>query len=276
VNSDRPHVLQKPLGSGRQAEVFAWGEGRVLKLSRFPSGAGLEREASVLRAAGEVGAPVPGVFEETVVDGRPGVVMERLDGPDLLTLVGNRPWQVWRIGVELGRTHRALHASPLPPGLPELHEAVAAKLQGSAAIPADAREFGRALLAQLPGGDRLCHGDFHPGNVIRTPAGCKVIDFENAVAGDAAADHAATRTILRMGEPPAVSWYERLLLGAGRKLMLRAYLRGYGATFDPAVLRKWELLFLCQRLGDEIPEERERILAEIRAARRQGWPGPPA
>jgi aminoglycoside phosphotransferase (APT) family kinase protein len=158
-----------------------------------------------------------------------------------------------------------MHASPLPAGLSELHEAVTAKLDRSGGIPDDIRTFGKRLLAELPRGDRLCHGDFHPGNVIRTATGARVIDLANAVAGDPAADHAVTRTILRMGEPPAAKWWERLLMGVGRKLMLRAYLRGYASTFDPAVVRQWELVFLCQRLGDEIPEERQRILTELRA-----------
>lgn len=265
MSSELAHPLTKPIGSGRQAEVFAWGEGRVLKLSRFPDDAGMVREARALRAAGETGSPVPQVFEEGIYDGRPGFVMERLNGPDLLSLVGDRPWKVWEIGTELGRTHSAMHAAPLPSGLPELHEAVTAKLERSAAVPDKVRELGKTVLAKLPRGDRLVHGDFHPGNLIRTPQGPRVIDLANAVAGDPAADHAVTRTILRMGEPPTAKWHERLLMGLGRKLMLRAYLRGYAPTFDSAVVRQWELVFLCQRLADEIPEERARILARLSA-----------
>ncbi|MGH2607584.1 MAG: hypothetical protein ACRDHF_00730, partial [Tepidiformaceae bacterium] len=73
-----------------------------MKLSRFPDDAGMVREARALRAAGETGSPVPQVFEEGIYDGRLGFVMERLNRPDLLSLVGDRPWKVWEIGTELG------------------------------------------------------------------------------------------------------------------------------------------------------------------------------
>jgi hypothetical protein len=49
----------------------------------------IAREARALRAS-ETEHRCQSV-REGIYDGRPGFVMERLDGPDLLTLVGDRP-----------------------------------------------------------------------------------------------------------------------------------------------------------------------------------------
>jgi hypothetical protein len=82
----------------------------------------VEREACALEAASRAGAPVPAVFERVTVDGRPGMVMERLDGESLLAWLGRRPWRVLAAGSLLGREHAALHRVTAPAALPALRE----------------------------------------------------------------------------------------------------------------------------------------------------------
>jgi tRNA A-37 threonylcarbamoyl transferase component Bud32 len=67
------------IGQGREAEIFELRDGRVLKLLRTPGPiARLAFEVAALVAARSAGVPVPQVYEEVSVDGRPGLVMERL------------------------------------------------------------------------------------------------------------------------------------------------------------------------------------------------------
>lgn len=102
------------IGAGREAEVYALDEGRVLRLARTAAlRSGVERERVALLAAGRCGAPAPAVFERLDVDGRPGLVLERLDAHDLLSGMVSRPWEI----IVLPRVLAALHAS--------LHEIVA-------------------------------------------------------------------------------------------------------------------------------------------------------
>ena len=73
------------IGQGREAEVFECQDGRVLKLLRASgSRIGLLFEIAALEAARSAGVSVPQVYEEVVIDGRTGLMMERLDGTDLL------------------------------------------------------------------------------------------------------------------------------------------------------------------------------------------------
>jgi Ser/Thr protein kinase RdoA (MazF antagonist) len=51
-------------------------------------------------------------------------------------------------------------------------------------------------LASLPNGERICHGDFHPGNVLVSPKGEAVIDWIDASRGNPLADVARTSIIL--------------------------------------------------------------------------------
>src|SRR3546814_7594415 len=59
------------------------------------------------------------------------------------------------------------------------------------------------ILDALPDGDRLCHGDYHPGNVIETAGGPVVIDWPAVTRGHPDADYARTLLLLRLGEPPS-------------------------------------------------------------------------
>ena len=70
------------IGEGAWSDVHAWAPGQVVKLFK----AGFTRrhswwEARMTRAAFAAGAPAPEVFDEVTVEGRFGVVLQRLDGP---------------------------------------------------------------------------------------------------------------------------------------------------------------------------------------------------
>ena len=69
------------------ADVHAWAPGQVVKLFK----AGVSRrlswhEARMTRAVFAAGVPVPEVFGEVTLEGRFGIVLQRLDGPTLLQL----------------------------------------------------------------------------------------------------------------------------------------------------------------------------------------------
>ena len=64
--------------------MFECPDGRVLKLRRAPgSSTGLAFEVAALEAARAAGVSVPQVYEEVLIDGRAGLMMERLEGADL-------------------------------------------------------------------------------------------------------------------------------------------------------------------------------------------------
>ncbi|MEV4318400.1 phosphotransferase [Actinocrispum sp. NPDC049592] len=66
------------VAAGRDADVFAWAPGRVLR--RYRDGGDATREAGVMTYLADQGYPVPEVFE---ADG-PDLVLARVDGPSLL------------------------------------------------------------------------------------------------------------------------------------------------------------------------------------------------
>jgi aminoglycoside phosphotransferase (APT) family kinase protein len=260
--SEEPRVADLVrIGEGREAEIFAWGEGTILRLSR-DAGAGewADRQLAALTAAWEAGCPVPTPGPRIDVEGRPGLVMERVDGPDLLTRMNRRPWLLFSIASTLGRMHAAIHEVVAPPTLPPLREWLAVRIERARPDPLPDRlaDFALGVLAGLPDADRLCHGDFHPGNLLVAPRGPVAIDWTLASRGDPTGDVARQPLMIRLGEvPPGTGAVIRFGQRFGRGVFLSTYLRAYrrARPIDQATVPKWEIVQAAARFAEGIEGE---------------------
>jgi aminoglycoside phosphotransferase (APT) family kinase protein len=197
-------MIERPvIASGRDTDIVEWSPGLVLRRPKRPRR--LDGEAAVMRHAQAGGFPVPRVVE--VID--EGMVMERVEGVDLLDLLLKRPWRLGWAARLLADLHHRLHLIDAPAEL--LTDPVSGR-------------FGRRLLGQ---GDALLHGDLHPGNVMMTERGPLVIDWANACAGTPAADVAVAWLIMAAADPPA-GGFERLLVDRFRAAFVKRFLAAAG------------------------------------------------
>lgn len=179
------------LASGRDADVFDLGDGRVLRRQR--DGRPATKQADVIRYAAAQGFPVPALHDAS----GPDLVLEKLEGPELQAIL--RPWNVGRTARLLGSLHRRLHAIPPLPGL--------------------TTAFGKPA--------SLLHLDLHPRNVILTARGPVVIDWANAANGLGPADVALVYVIgktSRLERPARLHW----LLGPFRDRFLDSFIIAAG------------------------------------------------
>src|SRR5215471_5491052 len=79
MTQDVTLTLGRRIGEGRTAEIYAWGETEVLKLYRpgWPPSS-VEQEAHISHLVAEISLPVPAVGAVIEVDGRLGIVFERI------------------------------------------------------------------------------------------------------------------------------------------------------------------------------------------------------
>jgi aminoglycoside phosphotransferase (APT) family kinase protein len=190
------------IGTGRSADVFAHGPGKVLRRYRKPRDT--EREVTAMEHVRARGYPVPAARAINDTD----IIMDRLEGPTMLDDLGRRPWRIDRHAATLADLHRRLHAIHAPPG----------------------------LLAPLGEGDSLLHLDLHPDNVMLTPSGPFVIDWPNVARGPGNADVAHTWIVLACSTPTSGA-YRQALSRIGRSFFLRSFLR----RFDrPAIVAQIE------------------------------------
>jgi hypothetical protein len=75
----------EPIARGRDAAVYALGDGRVLRRYRAPGPTG--REMRVMAWARSHGYPAPQVYERTETD----LILDHLDGPTMLSRAPAQP-----------------------------------------------------------------------------------------------------------------------------------------------------------------------------------------
>jgi len=104
------------IGRGLTAEVFSWGQDRMLKLC-FPWRpiTDVQREFAVTRVIHAAGLPSPAAFALVVIGDRHGIVFERIRGPSLVRQVETRPWTVFAAARQLAELHAAFMPCPLLP-----------------------------------------------------------------------------------------------------------------------------------------------------------------
>jgi aminoglycoside phosphotransferase (APT) family kinase protein len=194
------------LASGRDADIFEYGPGLVLRKSRH--GRSVIKEARLMEFVRAEGYPVPAV--EEVSDDGLAIVMERIDGINMVDALTKRPWTVRSLGRALGGLHRDLHALAAPDWVDE---------------------------APVGRGDRLLHLDLHPLNVMLGPKGPVVIDWTNACRGDPSTDVALSWSIIFAGQVET-SWFIGKVARRIRSALVSSFLGAVDETAARQALRE--------------------------------------
>jgi aminoglycoside phosphotransferase (APT) family kinase protein len=216
------------------------GHDRVLRRYRVPID--VAAEARLMQHLDAAGYPVPKVYHAEGQD----LVMERLDGRDMLAHIGRRPWRIPQCARMLADLHNRLHDITAPPGWPR-------------AVAPDGTVLGP--------GDKVLHMDLHPGNVMLTGRGPVVIDWTGARAGDAGADVALAYLIMATADVDLIPVPLRPVIRWLRAVFFRNFLsavRDSPWPHIPAVARV--------RMADTNtrPAEAERIARMAERAARVG------
>jgi len=248
--------------------VYLRPDGAVVKLMRDADDGGwIDREAIAIEAVARAGLTVPEVLEVVEADGRPGLAMARVDGTDLMSVMGAKPWLVPELSVTMGSLHAALHACQAPDELPDLREVLAGYIAATTELSEAQRAAALGAVSSLPSGDRLCHGDMHLGNLIGDRTDPVVIDWGAATRGDPTADVALTVLMHRAAKPgPGATTLVRTFAPVGARYIARRYLASYrkARPVDAELLERWVGAQAAARLAHGIDEERD-VLRRIAA-----------
>jgi aminoglycoside phosphotransferase (APT) family kinase protein len=265
--SAQPRPVGAPIARGNTSDLWAWSDHTVVKVLR--PGIPVHwatREAETIARVHAAGLPVPETEGVIDFDGRPGIVLERIEGVAMWERMKSDPAAVPGLIIELLDLQTEVQLTAVP-GLPSLVGRLRTKISEAQQLPTDERQAAQELLDLLPVGEALCHGDFHPANIILSERGPVILDWFDAGRGDATADYVRSSLLMR---PPSdrSSW----LAGATPELLDRIHshyiteLVRRGA-FDPQTFGAWEAVTAVARMSEPVPDRDLLVVWEAWKAR---------
>lgn len=253
-------ALGKLLAEGRTAQVFAWDDHKVVKVYfDWCPVEWIDFEAKINAAVHDAGAPAPAVDGIVNIEGKRGIVFERVEGPTLLERFKSSPDQAETLGRELANVQFQIHQLSFD-WLQPLKGGLSYAIDETPWATAAQKTAAHQQLEQLAEGSQVCHGDFHPLNVIATARGPIVIDWMTARRGHPIADVARTYMILHLGKLPPenpLSQYIEQIRTKFHQAYIEEYLALSGASNED--VEAWMLPILVARTNERIENERGRL-----------------
>ena len=283
LDTNKEHTMSRDLGnpisSGRTAEIYHWDQEHVLKLFYdWVALENIENEARIACTIYQNGLPVPEVGEIIHVNNRTGLIYQRINGTSLFTMGKRKPWNVPRYLRRSAELHVQIHSRTISANLPSQRQILERNILQTVGLPNHLRAKALAALDAMPEGNQLCHGDFWGGNILMSPRGEVVIDWNRASYGNPLADLARTtnaamaflktnqvrRAFLSYGKS-RFSQVKNSLLRIIVRITYPIYLRRYfqlrpGGEEE---YRRWLPIIAAARFVDEIPELDSFLIEQV-------------
>jgi Ser/Thr protein kinase RdoA (MazF antagonist) len=181
----------KIIGKGNTATIYEWEAGTVVKLfvQDYPIEAA-EREFHNAKAIHGFNFAKPRAHEMIRYEDQMGIVYDKVEGQSLLDWVLTTG-DLQGCAVYMGRLHKSIHANQVS-DVPNYKSFLESSILNAKSLNRIEQLGAIERLGKLKEGDTLCHGDFHPGNIILSNGHAVVIDFMNVCYGDYLYDVART------------------------------------------------------------------------------------
>ena len=194
------------IGRGAHSLILANGD-RAQKI--YPAGTTMAQvmtEAEAQQTARKHGVPVPHVYDVKCIENRPMMVMERVVGLPLDEAMRTHPDMAPALLAEFCRLQQFIHQVPFGG-----HRLFSSRVRDRIEhLPLDdGKRLGLlSNLNKLPEGNALCHGDFHPRNMMLTDNGLVVLDWADACTGHPLADACQTFLLFLLHAPQLADPYK--------------------------------------------------------------------
>ncbi|MDC2867108.1 MULTISPECIES: phosphotransferase family protein [unclassified Bacillus (in: firmicutes)] len=234
--------LGDPIATGNTAKIYLC-DNKIVKVFKkhFPSTESLY-ETKKQEYAYSCGLHVPKVLEVTKIEGRQAIVMEYVKGKtvgDLLMSDMKLAEHYISVCVNVQQKMHAVvvDSNLLEPMVKKLHRQI------ESVHHLDEKQKDKLLrkLDSMVFEPRLCHGDFHPFNLIMSNDNVNIIDWVDSSSGDIRADIYQTYLLYSQSSVELAEMY------------LRIYCKNTGLSRDEVF--GWAPIITAARLSENVSSE---------------------
>jgi aminoglycoside phosphotransferase (APT) family kinase protein len=209
---------------------------------------------------------VPAVHGIVEVEGQYGIVFDRIDGPLMMEELITKPGEQKHLIELFAELHAKMHTIRVT-GLPSQREKLESQIHSAKRLSKKGREAALSSLTKLPEDNILCHGDYHPGNILMSSRGPVVIDWVDATEGNPHADVARSLLLIHVAEPDLIQdvVQRQATPNLIQRLPLEVYFKRYRQfhSLSQEQLDAWKLPVAAARLSEGLSRIEENRLLSI-------------
>ena len=254
------------IGKGRTAEVFTEDTNKVLKLFNYnfwkPA---IEYEYMAMKVINELEVHAPKCIDLVKRNNRFGITYERIFGSSLVDLIIKNPLRLKHFAKLLAREHYCIHKYSTNKLRNQKERFEQQILESEKSIGHRFIDLNRSLI-ENSSLEVLCHGDFHPDNVLMGGNKCYIIDWMNCYTGSREGDIA--RTYLMLISPyvlESIPKYILPILMLLKRVLAKTYIKEYSklCKVKNVEIDDWLKIIAAARLSENIPKERDWLMGII-------------
>jgi thiamine kinase-like enzyme len=277
--------LGSKIGEGGCSEVFEWENNRkIIKLAKTNTDhEAMRREYNNNRIAWDNGLSVAQPFELLDIEGRPGIVFERIYGETLLERFMKQILKHLTAEDDskemdhedndiliTARILNEIHSISIL-NMPSQREKMKHSIRRGDYLTFAEKEAIIDILENLPTKRQLCHGDPNPGNILIRDGKAVIIDWMDASVGNPEADLAEYIIMIRYAILPsdlpskALDYFNSI-----RESIIQVFINEYmklsGITYNQ--IEQWITPIAARKLSADAVSEGEKDLLVIEIRRR--------
>jgi len=255
----------KQIGQGRTAKIYALANDElVLKLyhDHIPNQF-INQEFEIGKAVYEAGISSPKVYEIVEDNGRKGIIYQHIQGESMLQQLIKKPWKLCIYGKRMAKLHYQIHTCKIN-DLPKAEDIFVKSIKINKKIASKEVQLLK-YFNTLSTGNNVCHGDFHPDNIMISQNEWIVLDWTNGYSGNPLSDVARTYVLIRTPFMPDVSKIMLKLSKLFKYIICTNYIKEYQklAHVKFKDIYPWFVPIATKRLLENIPGEEKWLLKII-------------
>lgn len=257
----------KVIGNGNTAEIYSKDDKKIVKLFRKGMGKkGVLYEFKMCQLIQRILDNVPKAYEFIEYEGRYGIVYERLFGQDMLKAIMKSLFKVDSYSRKLAKYHLDIHKT-VDEDMSSVKEKLINDINAAEVLSEEYKDIIKRYLEELPDGNKLCHFDFHPRNIILINDEPYIIDWMTACKGASSADTARTLILIEFGEIEHMPVIMKKILTILKKRIGKVYIKEYlkisGESMED--INKWKMPIAAARLREWLTDnEKEKLLKFVK------------